>query len=198
MIRRHRQTHRDSRQKRSKKWPGRATAWEVKVAMGLPENGDLDQKRYQGFVNARGDVTVTDKLKGQVVAQVSAEELDRVLVTKGARAGSLLTGEGGSAGYGSVASGISKIKSALNWVGSPADPKRQNEINRSNANTIANSASVLRTSVSKIESIAKSIDGITQGTSDVINGLSRAKTVVKGILGAAGVLGGIFKVLTKR
>lgn len=197
-----RHTIKDSRQKRSKKWPGRATAWEIKATMNWPASISVDPTKYEGYVNARGDVTVTDKIKGRVVGQASAEELDRVLLTKGARAGSLMTGEGGSHGYGSIASGVAKIKSvfggASNWVGSVTDPRKQNEINKSNFSTIASNAGTFNSAVSKLESVAKSLDGITQGTSDVINGLGRAKSVLKSLFGAASVIGGIFKVLTKR
>lgn len=199
---------RDSRQKRSKKWPGRATAWEVRATMNWPATTNVDPTKFEGYVNARGDVTVTDKIKGRVVGQASSEELDRVLLTKGARAGSLMTGEVGSHGFGTVSSGISKIKNALsggskingssNWIGSITNPRKQNEINRSNISAIASSANTFNSAVSKLESVAKSLDGITQGTSDVINGLGRAKSVLKSLFGVASVIGGIFRVLTKR
>lgn len=206
MNRKHRYSViKDSRQKRSKKWPGRATAWEIKATMNWPASANVDPTKYEGYVNARGDVTVTDKIKGRVVGQASAEELDRVLLTKGARAGSLMTGEAGSLGYGSVSSGIEKIKKAFgggnsnsNWVGSPADPKKQIAINNANIKTVAANASRFGSAVNSLENIAKSLDAVTQGTSDVLNGLSRAKTVFKSLFGAASVIGGIFSAITRR
>jgi hypothetical protein len=66
----------DSRLKRSKK-PGRATNWEIRTVLGLPENIQISSK-YTGRVGSDGSVVVFDRITNKPVGSMTGEQLDQL------------------------------------------------------------------------------------------------------------------------
>ena len=68
--------YKDSRAKRSKARPGRATAWEVRQVLGIPEVRNPSDE-YVGRVGADGSVVVFSKRTNKPIASMSNDELEQ-------------------------------------------------------------------------------------------------------------------------
>lgn len=93
----------DSRLKRSQQRPSaRATAWEIKMVLGYPANGQLPPGRFTGQVTANGDVTVYDKQTGKQAGSKTCQELDQLEQQEAANHSGIKVGAGynGNVGVG--------------------------------------------------------------------------------------------------
>jgi hypothetical protein len=104
---------RDHRGLRASK-PGRATAWEIRTTLGLPENANIS--KYSGKVNPDGSVDVWDdeyygKRGGKLIGHAEASALDEAVMHKSS-IGTF------AAGYtpGTLAGGFSGMKNSINQV----------------------------------------------------------------------------------
>lgn len=150
---------RDSRLKRSVKWPGRATSWEIKMALGVPENVPIS-KDYQGMVTPRGDVIVTNRSKpNSRPITISSEELNR-LAMLGQKAGGALN------------------SAQQVWVGRQVGLGEQRKIEQTNQSKIMTALSGMARMAALAGSVIGSIGAVTQGVASTVNAVNRARANV--------------------
>ena len=149
----------DSRLKRSQKWPGRATTWEIKMALNFPAGGNLPPN-YVGQVDGNGNVVVYDKNKRgaqSVVARMPSEELNRR-----AMAGGEFSAVGG-----------------VGWVGRLKNPYKQFEVQKQNAQKLGKAVNGVMSILQVAGGVAGLIGTITEGTSSTINGVANAANAIR-------------------
>lgn len=154
---------RDSRLKRSTKRPGRATSWEIKMAMGMNEGAILDPN-YVGHVNTRGDVIVMHKLKpNKIAAEISGNDLDRL---------ALMSKNG-------------MLKAGLDvgqWLGRSTDLDLRARIQQKNEQSVKSAASKVASAAATAASALDVVEKISEGLSSTINGARKAGENIKNAL----------------
>lgn len=83
LIRRCDRMFADDRGKRAKKWPGRATNWEIRAVLGWSEKAPVERTRINGEVDAQGGVRVYEFKNGKKyeIGYKSGPELDNLAMT---------------------------------------------------------------------------------------------------------------------
>lgn len=151
----------DSRLKRSTKRPGRATSWEIKAVLGLPQNMPLP-KEYIGKVDQNGNVIVTNQMKPkQMPRTMSSLELDRLA----------MEGKGGGQ-FGNVASAITRV---MPIVSSPVEAKYEGEAQ----NKIKSSIPKILQILAIASTVAGTVGSITNGAAVTVSGVTRAASAIK-------------------
>ena len=168
----------DSRLKRSQKRPGRATAWEIKTVLGIPEGMPLP-KEYIGSVDGRGNVTVVNRMKpNQSPQTMSGFELDRrALESKGS--GQFGTGGAINAIYGAAMRNPVPIGTYQNPISERFEKENQSKIKASIPKIlqILALASIVASSVGSVTSgAAATITGVSRATSAIREGINNFKT----------------------
>ena len=137
----------DSRARRSQPG-GRPTNWELKVVIGIPQNGAFNRNNYTWIVNRDGSISVSEKF-GRGHWHKTRREIDDIE----------MFGEGGGGGGGGFGQ----------WVGTEQSAVRQGQIEARNREQMKQAAgkigSVVGTAAAAVDMIAK----ISQGLAQTVN-----------------------------
>lgn len=192
---------RDSRLRRSKQRPGRATAWEIKMVLGYPATAQLPPGRYSGQVTGNGDVTVTDKQNsGKQVGSKTCQELDQLEQNEVLNKSGMKVGSGysqvGMPSFGMPSYGMPNAKAPVAGYAAYSMQQQQQQMLQQQwqqSQGIANRTSMkiqsviaaaggILASIQGVMKLLEQIGKLDKGAKDGVKSLSEAKSkLISGI-----------------
>lgn len=198
----------DSRLKRSQN--GRATAWEIKMVLGIPSTIQLPPGRYSGTVTPSGDVTVIDKRTGKAAgsmtnAQLVALEQQELQNKTGMKVGVGYSSVGVNNSYAPKApiAGYAAFQSQMKGGVNQGIPPTLRNFVRNNGliegsilklNNVIGSVGAV---IGSLVSISKGMEAIGKSTEGAKDGVNTLKEAMKGIREGAAKLSASGKILEK-